>query len=144
MNFTTFLWVNFVAILGSLLVLAISKQDVILSCTNTSTQRSSMTNGDMFVSEGSIETFGTVMRIQKNSSLELRYPASEPHNITVFKILETAPNTILAQSKSDSKFITLIMKNTSQNWWVQKIEVSLDESNPHETITKAYYCVGAS
>ena len=141
MNFTTFLWINFVAILGTFLVLAVSKQDVNLICTNTSTQRSSITDGQILVSEGSIETFGTAMRIQKNSSLELRYPASEPHNIIVLKILETAPNTFLAQSKTDSKFITLIMKNTSQNWWGQKIEVSLDESNPHETIIKAYYCV---
>jgi hypothetical protein len=140
MKFVTFVWVNSIAVAFAFLALGLKEQELNLVCTNTHTQRSSILDGRMITSEGSVDTFGTAVTLTGTSSLKLKYPAVEPTNITTFDILEAVESSFLSQSNTGSRLSTLKLVSDLGQWWGQLIEIEYEVGKTNELITKVYYC----
>jgi hypothetical protein len=142
MKFITFVWVNSLAVAFALLVLSLDQQELILLCTNTNTQRSSLLDGQMITSQGSVDTFGTAIVVTGTSSLELKYPAVEPKNVGNFDVIASGDDFVLSQSNSGSRLSTFKLFRASGHWWGQLIENDYRVSKSAYVVTKSYYCVG--
>ena len=140
MKFVTFVWINSLAIACALLVLSLDQQELNLVCTNTHTQRSSILDGRMITSEGSVDTFGTAITVTGTSSLELKSPAAEPKNIITFDVLEAGEDFVLSQNNTGSRLSTLKLVRKSGQWWGHLIRNEYGEDTTPDIVTKAYYC----
>ena len=140
MKFVTFVWVNSLALAFTLLALSLKEQELKLTCTNTHTQRSSILDGRMINSEGSVDTFGTAIVVAGTSSLELKYPAVEPTNITTFNVLEADDDFVLWQNNTGSRLSTLKLMRESGQWWGYLIEIEYGEVKTNGAVSKVYYC----
>lgn len=140
MKFVTFVWVNSVAVAFAFLALGLKEQELNLVCANTHTQRSSILDGRMIASEGSIDTFGTAITMRGTSSLELMYPVANPKNTTTFYVLKADEEFVLSQNNTGSRLSTLKLFRESGQWWAQLIlsKYGLDETS--DIVTKVYYC----
>ena len=140
MKFVTFVWVNSIALAFAFLALGLTEQELNLVCTNTHTQRSSILDGRMITSEGSVDTFGTAITMRGTSSLELGYPAKEQSNTNIFEVLENGEGYLLSQNTSGSKLSTLKLVREVGKWWGQLIEFDYRDTSTAEFETKIYYC----
>ena len=140
MKFVSFVWVNSIAVAFAFLALGLKEQELNLVCTNTHTQRSSILDGRMITSEGSVDTFGTAIKVNGTSSLEIKYPAAEPKNITTFDILEAGEDFVLSQYNSSSRLSTFKLFRASGQWWGQLIEIEYGLDKATDVATKVYYC----
>ena len=140
MKFVTFVWVNSLAVAFALLVLSLDQQELNLLCTNTDTQRSSLLDGQMITSEGSVDTFGTAIVVSGTSSLELKYPVNEPQSLNIFEVLQDSEGYLLSQSISGSRLSTLKLAREEGNWWGQLVEFEYWDTSTSEIVTKIYYC----
>lgn len=98
MKFVTFVWVNSVLLACALFALNARERELNLVCTNTDTQRSSIFDGQIISSKGSIDTFGIEINVNGTSSLILNNPYAEQHDVNTFHVLETGEDFFLAQS----------------------------------------------
>ena len=144
MKFVTFVWVNSIAVAFAFLALGFQEQELNLVCTNTHTQRSSIIDGRMITSEGSVDTFGTAITITGTSSLQLKYPAAEPKSIITFDILKAGEDFVLSQNNTGSRLSTLKLFSGSGQWWGQLIDYDYRLGKSADVVTKIYYCVGRS
>ena len=140
MKFVTFVWVNSIAVAFAFLALGLKEQELNLVCTNTHTERSSILDGRMITSEGSVDTFGTAINVTGTSSVELKYPAAEPENITTFDVIEADEDFVLSQNKSGSRLSTLKLFSESGQWWGQLLDIEYRVGKTAQLITKVYYC----
>ena len=140
MKFLTFVWFNSVAVAFAFLALGLQEQELNLVCTNTHTQRSSIFDGRMITSEGSVDTFSNVINLAGTSSLELKYPANEPTKITTLNILEVDEDFVLSQSNKGSRLSTFKLFRASGQWWGQLIESEYGLDKATDVATKVYYC----
>jgi len=140
MKFVTFVWVNSLALAFTLLALSLKEQELKLTCTNTHTQRSSILDGRMINSEGSVDTFGTAIVVAGTSSLKLKYPAVEPTNITTFNVLEADDDFVLWQNNTGSRLSTLKLMRESGQWWGYLIEIEYGVVKTNGAVSKVYYC----
>jgi hypothetical protein len=140
MKFVTFVWINSLAIACALLVLSLDQQELNLLCTNTDTQRSSLLDGQMITSKGSVDTFGTAIVVTGTSSLELKYPVNDPKSRNIFEVLQDSEGYLLSQSVSGSRFSTLKLAREEGNWWGQLVEFEYWDTSTSEIVTKIYYC----
>ena len=140
MKFTTFVWVNSLAVAFAFLALGLKEQELNLVCTNTYTQRSSILDGRMITSEGSVDTFGIVITVIGSSSLEQKYPAAGPKNIISFDILEAGEDFVLSQRNKGSRLSSLKLVKESGQWWGKLIELDYGTRKTEDVITKLYYC----
>ena len=138
MKFITFVWVNSLAVAFALLVLSLDQQELNLLCTNTDTQRSSLLDGQMITSQGSVDTFGTAIVAAGTSSLELKYPVNEPESKNIFEVLQDGEGYLLSQSVSGSRLSTLKLAREEENWWGQLVEFEYSDTSTSEIITKIY------
>ena len=140
MKFVTFVWVNSLAVAFALLVLSLDQQELNLLCTNTDTQRSSLLDGQMITSKGSVDTFGTAIVVTGTSSLELKYPVNDPQSRNIFEVLQDSEGYLLSQSVSGSRLSTLKLAREEGNWWGQLVEFEYWDTSTSEIVTKIYYC----
>ena len=140
MKFVTFVWVNSLTIAFALLVLSLDQQELNLLCTNTDTQRSSLLDGQMITSKGSVDTFGTAVVVTGTSSLELKYRAVELKNVGKFDVIASSDNFVLSQSNSDSLLTTFKLFRASGHWWGQLIQSEYGSGETTDVVTKVYYC----
>ena len=140
MKFTTFVWVNSLAVAFALLVLSLDQQELNLLCTNTDTQRSSLLDGQMITSKGSVDTFGTAIVVTGTSSLELKYPVNDPQSRNIFEVLQDSEGFLISQSVSGSRLSTLKLAREEGNWWGQLVEFEYWDTSTSEIVTKIYYC----
>ena len=140
MKFVTFVWVNSLAVTFALLVLSLDQQELNLLCTNTDTQRSSLLDGQMITSKGSVDTFGTAIVVTGTSSLELKYPVNDPQSRNIFEVLQDSEGYLLSQSISGSRLSTLKLAREEGNWWGQLVEFEYWDTSTSEIVTKIYYC----
>jgi len=140
MKFTTFVWVNSLAVAFALLVLSLDQQELNLLCTNTDTQRSSLLDGQMITSKGSVDTFGTAIVVTGTSSLELKYPVNDPQSRNIFEVLQDSEGYLISQSVSGSRLSTLKLAREEGNWWGQLVEFEYWDTSTSEIVTKIYYC----
>ena len=140
MKFVTFVWINSLAIACALLVLSLDQQELNLLCTNTDTQRSSLLDGQMITSKGSVDTFGTAVVVTGTSSLELKYPVNDPQSRNIFEVLQDSEGYLLSQSVSGSRLSTLKLAREEGNWWGQLVEFEYWDTSTSEIVTKIYYC----
>jgi len=140
MKFVTFVWVNSIAVAFAFLALGLKEQELNLVCTNTHTQRSSILDGRMITSEGSVDMFGTAITMRGTSSIELQYPALAPKNKITFDIRSTGEGFVLSQSHTGTALSTLKLFSMSDQWWAQLIEVENELSKTTDFVTKVYYC----
>jgi len=140
MKFVTFVWVNSLAVAFALLVLSLDQQELILLCTNTDTQRSSLLDGQMITGKGSVDTFGTAIVVTGTSSLELKYPVNDPQSRNIFEVLQDSEGYLLSQSISGSRLSTLKLAREEGNWWGQLVEFEYWDTSTSEIVTKIYYC----
>lgn len=140
MKFATFVWVNSLAVAFALLVLSLDQQELNLLCTNTDTQRSSLLDGQMITSKGSVDTFGTAIVVTGTSSLELKYPVNDPQSRNIFEVLQDSEGYLLSQSVSGSQLSTLKLAREEGNWWGQLVEFEYWDTSTSEIVTKIYYC----
>ena len=140
MKFVTFVWVNSLAVAFALLVLSLDQQELILLCTNTDTQRSSLLDGQMITSKGSVDTFGTAIVVTGTSSLELKYPVNDPQSRNIFEVLQDSEGYLISQSVSGSRLSTLKLAREEGNWWGQLVEFEYWDTSTSEIVTKIYYC----
>ena len=140
MKFTTFVWVNSIAVAFAFLALGLKEQELNLVCTNTHTQRSSILDGRMIISEGSVDTFGAAIKVTGASALELKYPAVDPKGISTFEVLEAGENLVIAQTNVGSRLSTLKLVSESGQWWGQLVEMGYGVGKTTQLITKVYYC----
>lgn len=140
MKFITFVWVNSIVVAFAFLALGFQEQELNLVCTNTHTQRSSILDGRMITSEGSVDTFGTAITVTGTSSLELKYPAAEPKSITSFDLLEAGDDFVLSQNNAGSRLSTLKLFSESGQWWGQLLDTEYRVGKTTQLITKVYYC----
>ena len=141
MKFTTFVWVNSGLLTFAFTIHSLGSQELNLVCTNTHTIRSSISDGRMITSEGSIDTFGTAITVTGTSSLDLKYPATEPKNITTFDILAASGDFVLSQSNKGSRLSTLKLVRESGQWWVHLVDNDYRLSKNTAEVTKVYYCL---
>ena len=140
MKFVTFVWVNSLAVAFAFLALGLIEQELNLVCTNTYTQRSSILDGRMSSSDGSVDTFGTAINLAGTSSLELKYPAAEPKNVSKFEVVASGEGFLLSQSDTSSKLSTLKLFSEADQWWGQLIEIEYGLGEATAVVTKVYYC----
>jgi len=140
MKFVTFVWVNSLAVAFALLVLSLDQQELILLCTNTDTQRSSLLDGQMITGKGSVDTFGTAIVVTGTSSLELKYPVNDPQSRNIFEVLQDSEGFLISQSVSGSRLSTLKLAREEGNWWGQLVEFEYWDTSTSEIVTKIYYC----
>ena len=140
MKFVTFVWVNSIAVAFTFLALGLKEPALNLVCTNTHTQRSSLLDGRMITSEGSVDTFGSAINVTGTSSLELKYPAAEPKNITTFDVLEAGEDFVLSQNNTGSRLSTLKLVRKSGQWWGHLIEIEYGVGKSAGVVTKVLYC----
>jgi len=140
MKFVTFVWVNSLAVAFALLVLSLDQQELILLCTNTDTQRSSLLDGQMITGKGSVDTFGTAIVVTGTSSLELKYPVNDPQSRNIFEVLQDSEGYLLSQNVSGSRLSTLKLAREEGNWWGQLVEFEYWDTSTSEIVTKIYYC----
>ena len=140
MKFVTFVWVNSLAVAFALLVLSLDQQELILLCTNTDTQRSSLLDGQMITGKGSVDTFGTAIVVTGTSSLELKYPVNDPQSRNIFEVLQDSEGYLISQSVSGSRLSTLKLAREEGNWWGQLVEFEYWDTSTSEIVTKIYYC----
>ena len=140
MKFVTFVWVNSIAVAFAFLALGLKEQELNLVCTNTDTQRSSLLDGQMITSKGSVDTFGTAIVVSGTSSLELKYPVNEPQSLNIFEVLQDSEGYLLSQSISGSRLSTLKLAREEGNWWGQLVEFEYWDTSTSEIVTKIYYC----
>jgi len=140
MKFVTFVWVNSLAVAFALLVLSLDQQELNLLCTNTDTQRSSLLDGQMITSKGSVDTFGTAIVVTGTSSLELKYPVNDPQSRNIFEVLQDSEGFLISQSVSGSRLSTLKLAREEGNWWGQLVEFEYWDTSTSEIVTKIYYC----
>jgi len=140
MKFLTFVWFNSVAVAFAFLALGLQEQELNLVCTNTHTQRSSIFDGRMITSEGSVDTFGTAITVTGSSSLQLKYPSVEPTNITTFDILKAGEDFVVSQNNSGSRLSTLKLVRKSGQWWGHLIEIEYGVGKSAGVVTKVLYC----
>ena len=140
MKFVTFVCVNSLALACTLLVQTLKEQELKLTCTNTHTQRSSILDGRMINSEGSVDTFGTAIVVAGTSSLELKYPAVEPKNVGKFDVIASGDDFVLSQSNSESRLSTFKLFRASGQWWGQLIQSEYGSGETTDVVTKIYYC----
>ena len=140
MKFITFVWVNSIAVAFAFLALGLKEQELNLVCTNTHTQRSSILDGRMITSEGSVDTFGTAIKVTGTSALELKYPAVDPKGINTFEVLVAGENFIIAQTNVGSRLSTLKLVSESGQWLGQLVEMGYGVGKTTQLITKVYYC----
>ena len=140
MKFVTFVCVNSLAVVFAFLALGLKEQELNLVCTNTHTQRSSILDGRVITSEGSVDTFGTAINVNGTSSLELKYPTVEPKSITTFDILRAGEDFVLSQNNTGSRLSTLKLVRESGEWWSHLIKSEYGLGIATNVVTKVYYC----
>ena len=140
MKFVTFVWVNSLAVAFALLVLSLDQQELNLLCTNTDTQISSILDGRMITSEGSVDTFGTAINVAGTSAVELKYPAAEPKNVSKFEVIASGEGLVLSQSDISSKLSTLKLFSDADQWWGELIEREYGAEKATDVVMKVYYC----
>ena len=140
MKFVTFVWVNSLAVACAFFVLSIEERELNLICTNTDNQRSSLLDGHMITSKGSVDTFGTAIVVTGTSSLELKYPVNDPQSRNIFEVLQDSEGYLISQSVSGSRLSTLKLAREEGNWWGQLVEFEYWDTSTSEIVTKIYYC----